>query len=722
MKFSIRSAAKYLLVASVIITCAPLYAAAGGNSGSAPAIPGLEVEQTVLSGPFDCLGGTPIDVDGNPASDDTGKIGVSKAYRHCYTWGFSVRNGASGKLADSALNNVVVLNPPSTGFSYTGFEVNVSDRKGSALDPATVEAVCKAWLGVDSDGRSFLGVTLGAGQDFESGWSCLILVDLETQGPDDNGLFFPTTCVALTDDQGHLLRSAGTNEVLFEWPMLHGGAEFYSVAGQLGEVVAAVHLEPVGCVAPLDTDGDGIPDFLDTDDDNDGWTDANEIALGSDPKDPNSTPVTVTDAIYADATSGDDSNGGTKASPVQTVSHAIQLASQQQLDVVLAAGLYSESATLQLADGVSVYGGFTAGAYAPDPNGLSVIEVDSPIGALAEDLTANTEVLQVRIVSADATSGSSYGLFVRSSSGLVFGAGEIAAGAGAPGASGSMGAPGTAGAAGTSGQNGVENSDGLLCASNPQPIPGSGGTAHWSGGAGGWPGLGGQSGFSGQNGAGPGGGSGGSGGAFKSAGTAGTPGLAGSAGSNGATADGEFTADGYVTNYGASGQPGQDGAGGGGGGGGGGGDNLCDSYGGAGGGGGGGGAAGLGGAGGYAGGGSFAVYLWDSDVTILDSTLFTSSGGHGGSGGAGGHGGYGGTGGLGGAGEDDSGAGGRGGAGGNGGLGGQGGSGRGGPSIGILKNDASTLSAGGNAYSLGSAGPGGSPDFLSGIVAETHEP
>ena len=42
-----------------------------------------------------------------------------------------------------------------------------------------------------------------------------------------------------------------------------------------------------------DTDRDGIPDTKDTDDDGDGFTDAEELAKGSDPKDPKSTPATV---------------------------------------------------------------------------------------------------------------------------------------------------------------------------------------------------------------------------------------------------------------------------------------------------------------------------------------------------------------------------------------------------------------------------------------------
>ena len=42
-----------------------------------------------------------------------------------------------------------------------------------------------------------------------------------------------------------------------------------------------------------DTDRDGIPDTTDTDDDGDGFTDAEELAKGSDPKDPKSTTATI---------------------------------------------------------------------------------------------------------------------------------------------------------------------------------------------------------------------------------------------------------------------------------------------------------------------------------------------------------------------------------------------------------------------------------------------
>jgi len=43
-------------------------------------------------------------------------------------------------------------------------------------------------------------------------------------------------------------------------------------------------------LAIIDTDGDGIPDSIDTDDDNDGYTDSEEAERGTDPLNSNSTP------------------------------------------------------------------------------------------------------------------------------------------------------------------------------------------------------------------------------------------------------------------------------------------------------------------------------------------------------------------------------------------------------------------------------------------------
>ena len=60
----------------------------------------------------------------------------------------------------------------------------------------------------------------------------------------------------------------------------------------------------------LDTDGDGVGDNTDTDDDDDGYPDDLENQLGSDPKDPNSTPLDTDGDGMPDILDDDDDNDG----------------------------------------------------------------------------------------------------------------------------------------------------------------------------------------------------------------------------------------------------------------------------------------------------------------------------------------------------------------------------------------------------------------------------
>jgi hypothetical protein len=95
-------------------------------------------------------------------------------------------------------------------------------------------------------------------------------------------------------------------------------------------------------------------------------------------------------------------------------------------------------------------------------------------------------------------------------------------------------------------------------------------------------------------------------------------------------------------------------------------------------------------------------------IVIENNEIISGRGGNGGPGGAGGNGAPGGLGSFGGSGCGGGGNGGRGGNGGNGGHGGHGGGAAGGPSIGILKDAASTVTIGtGNTYQIGTPGTGG---------------
>ena len=84
----------------------------------------------------------------------------------------------------------------------------------------------------------------------------------------------------------------------------------------------------------VDTDGDGIGNNADLDDDNDGYLDADEIAYGSDPLDPNSTPAPV-------------SNEGFKVSPLtgtsSQVAFTIALTHKPDSNVTLHYGSEDES-------------------------------------------------------------------------------------------------------------------------------------------------------------------------------------------------------------------------------------------------------------------------------------------------------------------------------------------------------------------------------------------
>ncbi len=77
----------------------------------------------------------------------------------------------------------------------------------------------------------------------------------------------------------------------------------------------------VNVTVQRDTDGDGIPDVTDPDDDNDGFTDEDEKKAGTDPKDPNSKPENAKPEApsQGNSSNGNGDNGGTNGAPSKTV-------------------------------------------------------------------------------------------------------------------------------------------------------------------------------------------------------------------------------------------------------------------------------------------------------------------------------------------------------------------------------------------------------------------
>lgn len=418
--------------------------------------------------------------------------------------------------------------------------------------------------------------------------------------------------------------------------------------------------------------------------------------------------------IYV-ATTGLDSNPGTRSAPMRTISAAVIAARlySPPRAVYVAEGTYTEPVIFL--SGVSVYGGYDAAAGWSRSNTAPTVELPAT-GALARGIV---EPITLDRLGLSAASGSSAGfkhsiaLWVVASPATItlnrcqlnarFGAAGLAGGAGNQGVDGGNGFPGQPGCPG--------------CSTGGGAGPGGGSASGAVGGPGGpggytMPGSNGTNGTSVTMGLPAGtGGAGGTTALCTSMAGMGTPGGIGLPGGLGVAGAGGSS----MGTDGTAGVDGQSGTGGGGGGGGGGTSTVfpCSaSRGGGGGGGGGGGTGGNGGGGGQGGGASISLYMESGTTVEYASCGFVAAGG--GAGGDGGPGGAGGAGGLGGpGGPNSSGTGGPGGAGqsgGPGGAGGHGGGGGGGPAIGILRRVLATATPT-DAFSLFALGSGGNPGF-----------
>jgi hypothetical protein len=184
-----------------------------------------------------------------------------------------------------------------------------------------------------------------------------------------------------------------------------------------------------------------------------------------------------TKAIFVDASTGSDSNSGAFGSPVKTITKGIQLASASNpvKYVIVSEGNYYE--TFTLANGVSIYGGYSRAHNWVRSNSYIVNVYPDSSGIRGSNITNRTDIDRINIYAADATvaSGSSYGMFLSNSTNIYINRCTIMGGKGGDGTNGANGIsnnPSTMN--GSPGQPGCEDSTGF-CDSCARPQGGAGG-------------------------------------------------------------------------------------------------------------------------------------------------------------------------------------------------------------------------------------------------------
>jgi hypothetical protein len=103
-----------------------------------------------------------------------------------------------------------------------------------------------------------------------------IAVTADVEDPDDQNWHYE---INLSEDQTVI---DAETQISFEWE--------YSFTGGGGYQVYTDGSSFIQFPIALDTDGDGVPDTIDSDDDNDGYSDEKEISAGTNPLDPQSHP------------------------------------------------------------------------------------------------------------------------------------------------------------------------------------------------------------------------------------------------------------------------------------------------------------------------------------------------------------------------------------------------------------------------------------------------
>ena len=200
---------------------------------------------------------------GNPEIDPTGSASGSSRVRRGGSWthgGSGVRSARRGRSV------------PSTRIRYNGFRVGFQQITTS---PSNLVSTAALTIAENQPAGTIVGEFNAADPDANATLSYHLV---SGAGDGNNSLF--------TLDSNGTLRTA----TIFDF---ESNASTYSIRVQVKDEFNATTKGnfTVTLVDLLeDMDGDGIEDSFDPDDDNDGFSDVDEIAYGSDPLDPNSLP------------------------------------------------------------------------------------------------------------------------------------------------------------------------------------------------------------------------------------------------------------------------------------------------------------------------------------------------------------------------------------------------------------------------------------------------
>ncbi|RUM46750.1 MAG: hypothetical protein DSY80_01620, partial [Desulfocapsa sp.] len=176
-------------------------------------------------------------------------------------------NDNTGTLSASDLNNIVGVSG-ATAANEQAYQDYIASHPNAFSSPATAAEVQAMVDAVNTSEASLAEVA----EDIAGNANGTPVTAAEL-----NSITGVSGAVAGTDYSAALAAAANTNPSGYADPANPTPAEIQAV-------IDAVNAGP-------DTDGDGVPDSIDLDDDNDGLSDLDEIAVGTDPLDANSNPT-----------------------------------------------------------------------------------------------------------------------------------------------------------------------------------------------------------------------------------------------------------------------------------------------------------------------------------------------------------------------------------------------------------------------------------------------